>query len=68
MSKYMVVGFDFEEQRTFAKFFDKLADAENYRMDGAVSLGYVMKVYELTEIVDEDTGIIVCRSYELLYE
>lgn len=64
MKKYMVIGYDGEE--TFSCFFDTLDQAEDCRMNGAVSLGYMMQVYEWTEIKED--GLVMGHEYVMIYE
>ena len=47
MKKYMVITFGDGEQ--WAAFFDELSKAEDYRMNGEVSIGYYVEVYERME-------------------
>lgn len=64
MKRYMVIGLGDGEQ--WARFFDSYTEAEQYRMDGSVSLGYVMQVYELTPVVID--GLEVSNEYVFIYE
>lgn len=55
--KYMVMGCDPDQEsdasgRQWVTFFEKLSAAEQYRMDGSVSMGYRMQIYEWSEEED----------------
>ena len=60
MKKYMVVV-KFEDGQN-AAFFDKLTDAEQYRMDAECGIGGLAEVYEYKEETETEVG-----GYEFLY-
>ena len=45
-----------------AKFFDKMSDAEQYRMDAECGVGAYAEVYEYQEQTEDE-----CGGYEFLY-
>ena len=48
MAEYMVIVLD-DEGEQFATFFSKYVDAENYRMNSEVSMGWYAEVYQRVE-------------------
>ena len=48
MKKYMVV-YKTDEGETCAAFFDKVCDADDFRMNCEVSMGWYAEVYERTD-------------------
>ena len=60
MKKYMVITKI--EGYQAASFFDKLENAEQYRMDAECGMGGYAEVYEYKEETAEE-----CGGYEFLY-
>ena len=49
MKKFMLVCYDPEMEETFTIFKNTFEEAEDARMDGEVSCGYYIEVYERQE-------------------
>lgn len=53
MKRYMVLVKD-EDGNQFTRFFDKFQEADNYRMDAEVGLGWYAAIYSWRRLDEDD--------------